>query len=1022
MPDVITVLQNNTVTTEVAGAELLLPMAIAAATALAERAEAALAEIEDIASGAPDAPSILNKLDKDGGNVGDAAAFREAVGADQASNLYSTSLGTGAVASSVEDALNRMSLCIDEYYDVADGDNIRPAFNRAIAAGLTYRRNIRATSGATYRVVGAVEFTPAADGWTPEFDGVGCKFVLGRNAPVGGFDATDEQSGFRYRGIKDGYATNVTSGRMTRFVIDGQSIAYANGLRAIAGANASGVVIDRFRIANMAMGLGILWYSYADGGAVTGVNRVREGRITGAIHRLSRVTGAISGTTLTVSAVESGTEAIVVGQEITGSGVTAGTKVTAFLTGTGGTGTYTVSASQTVASTLLVLNSPSWFGYADTGDLSVDMPGATIPAVGAVVTGSIAATTLTVTAVTSGTLRVGQIISGTGITAGTKITALGTGRGGTGTYTVGTSQTASSTTVTASGVAAIATASTVGHAVSGTEMASLATVYHWANTSGSNKVIPDSLLEADMVALGLVKGGTTALVNGVATNLIEAEFYLSSMARVGRCVKPAGNNECFDVTVDGGYYNFNNVGGGGPQFTLCKGLNGVRAFVFEFGSLGMRMRNCYAAGCRSAALLIAFGSTNWGVENFEIDLSDGRWTGQAPISVYLAAANGFARGVRMVTAATVNDGQYIVYVGPGCSDIELSGFYINADCIKAYVALESAWNGAVTGTVPSHFVGSGDTFYDGSAGPALTNIRIRNFDIVTSSADSTVPVAVTLNQVNDAISGEIGLNDITIADFRAYSTKHAKTLQIVQYATVEGKKVRNLSLSNVLFDPAASAATMPLPDGRRHFRAGKSGLNNVTLLDDLVRRSISMTSGVANVTYGTRWVTNGAAAITNFEDNGSGTTGNAPQDGHVAILRGNASQALNNNGGTNGIRLRDAASVTLSTLQQLTLQYDSAVGAMVEVGRGFSTDLSGSATSDVASIAAGTVATVSITVTGAVVGDFVVFSTSAAPAAGLIISAVVTAANTVEVRLANPTGSAIDPASMTYYARVIKKP
>lgn len=68
----------------------------------------------------------------------------------------------------------------------------------------------------------------------------------------------------------------------------------------------------------------------------------------------------------------------------------------------------------------------------------------------AVVTGSISTTTLTVTAVTSGTLAVGQTISGTGITAGTKISALGTGTGGTGTYTVDTSQTAASTTVTAS--------------------------------------------------------------------------------------------------------------------------------------------------------------------------------------------------------------------------------------------------------------------------------------------------------------------------------------------------------------------------------------------------------------------------------------------------------------------------------------------------------------------------------------------------------------------------------------------
>lgn len=58
-------------------------------------------------------------------------------------------------------------------------------------------------------------------------------------------------------------------------------------------------------------------------------------------------TGTIATTTLTVSAVTSGT--IAIGQTISGDGVSAGTKVTAFLTGTGGTGTYTVSISQTVA-------------------------------------------------------------------------------------------------------------------------------------------------------------------------------------------------------------------------------------------------------------------------------------------------------------------------------------------------------------------------------------------------------------------------------------------------------------------------------------------------------------------------------------------------------------------------------------------------------------------------------------------------------------------------------------------------
>jgi hypothetical protein len=61
-------------------------------------------------------------------------------------------------------------------------------------------------------------------------------------------------------------------------------------------------------------------------------------------------TGAISGTTLTVDVVNSG--ALAVGQVVKGTGVAAGTTITAQLSGpTGGAGTYRVSISQTVAST-----------------------------------------------------------------------------------------------------------------------------------------------------------------------------------------------------------------------------------------------------------------------------------------------------------------------------------------------------------------------------------------------------------------------------------------------------------------------------------------------------------------------------------------------------------------------------------------------------------------------------------------------------------------------------------------------
>jgi len=133
-------------------------------------------------------------------------------------------------------------------------------------------------------------------------------------------------------------------------------------------------------------------------------------------------TGSTSGTTLTVTAITNG--ALAVGQVLFGVGVTQETVITALGSGTGGIGTYTINLSQTNA--------------------SQQMNSATA---GAIITGAIAGTTLTVSAVSSGTLAAGMTIQGAGITANTIITALGTGTGGAGTYTVNFSQTISSITM-----------------------------------------------------------------------------------------------------------------------------------------------------------------------------------------------------------------------------------------------------------------------------------------------------------------------------------------------------------------------------------------------------------------------------------------------------------------------------------------------------------------------------------------------------------------------------------------------
>lgn len=78
------------------------------------------------------------------------------------------------------------------------------------------------------------------------------------------------------------------------------------------------------------------------------------------------------------------------------------------------------------------------------------------------ITASIASNTMTVTAVGSGVIYVGMDISGTGVTAGTRITGYGTGAGNTGTYTVSIPQTVSSTTITGTSGASRVSFGTVG--------------------------------------------------------------------------------------------------------------------------------------------------------------------------------------------------------------------------------------------------------------------------------------------------------------------------------------------------------------------------------------------------------------------------------------------------------------------------------------------------------------------------------------------------------------------------------
>lgn len=123
---------------------------------------------------------------------------------------------------------------------------------------------------------------------------------------------------------------------------------------------------------------------------------------------------------------------------------------------------------------------------------------------GAVVTGAISGTTLTVSAVTNGVLAVGSFISGTGVTAGTYITALGSGSGGAGTYTVSASQTVSSTTITSGDTFKLALYT------SSATLDSSTTVYSSSNESSGPGYTAGG---ATLTNLGTSLSGTTAYLS-----------------------------------------------------------------------------------------------------------------------------------------------------------------------------------------------------------------------------------------------------------------------------------------------------------------------------------------------------------------------------------------------------------------------------------------------------------------------------------------------------------------------------
>ena len=160
-------------------------------------------------------------------------------------------------------------------------------------------------------------------------------------------------------------------------------------------------------------------------------------------------------------------------------------------------------------------------------------------------TGSIATTTLTVTAMLSGDpITVGMFLdSSTSLTNGTYITAFGTGTGGVGTYTVSASQTVASSTIVGSGNALLQNPSQMSVGVG-----PLGRVYIW-------DAVPQAKLTTNIVAAVITTASTLTLAAGAGVTSVTttsgATVLQLDCPRAVSTTTGAGSPTSVNITVSG---------------------------------------------------------------------------------------------------------------------------------------------------------------------------------------------------------------------------------------------------------------------------------------------------------------------------------------------------------------------------------------------------------------------------------------------------------------------------------------
>ena len=274
--------------------------------------------------------------------------------------------------------------------------------------------------------------------------------------------------------------------------------------------------------------------------------------VTGSsVSAFSNTTGFISGNTLSLTGTTTGSPAV--GGNISGTGVTYGTYISSansasftatfnttissvVIAGTSGQFTCTAPSLTLMVGQLVTISGTYGGGgsissYTNPTTYKISVTNGTTSFTLTALDGTALTTTagtptgltytlnvLSVSAISSGTISVGMVITGTSVTAGTYITAIGTGSGGIGTYMVNQSVTGTPTTGTSYTVNNPQT-------VSSTAITGLVSTVSFANTTNATATVVGNVKGSNAIYIdsdinGAIVTGSASLQTGTLSTVV----------------------------------------------------------------------------------------------------------------------------------------------------------------------------------------------------------------------------------------------------------------------------------------------------------------------------------------------------------------------------------------------------------------------------------------------------------------------------------------------------------------------